>query len=124
MKEASCDWKDTISWYCILCGECKLEYVYSGVNFCGENVYGVFFGEILFLPIAGKIWTRKNVVPQGISSLSKLCLFCWQHVAICAENNKKIVAFVGEKLQRIWSFLLLRAIPLSLVRAAEKSYIV
>ena len=56
----------------------------------------IFWRELLcltvFLRIAeksAKIRTRKNFVPQGIASLSKLCLFCRQLVAIFAENNKK-----------------------------------
>ena len=71
----------------------------------------IFFSGNLFLRIAGKIVeiakirTRKNFVPHGISSLSKLCLFCSQPVPIFVENNKKIFPFVGEKLQRIRNFL-------------------
>ena len=56
----------------------------------------IFWRELLcltvFLRIAGKsakIRTRKNFVPHGIASLSKLCLFCRQLAAIFAENNKK-----------------------------------
>ena len=49
-------------------------------------------GTTVFLRIAGKsakIRHRKNFVPHGIASLSKLCLFCRQLVAIFAENNNK-----------------------------------
>ena len=33
--------------------------------------------------------TRKNFVPHGISSLSELCLFCWQLVSIFEENQEE-----------------------------------
>ena len=49
--------------------EFKLEYIYSGVNFC-RNLFLWIDGKI------SKIRTRKNFVQHGISSLSKLCLFC------------------------------------------------
>ena len=83
-----------------------LEYTFEGKMFAV-----IFFCGNLFLQIArkivkiAKIRTRKNFVPHGISSLSKLCLFCSQPVPIFEENNKKIVPFVGEKLQRIRNFL-------------------
>ena len=55
-----------------LCSEFKLEYIYSGVNFCRKNVCGNFYlREQLFLRISGKsakiakIRTRKNFVPYG-----------------------------------------------------------
>ena len=53
-----------------LCSEFKLEYIYSGVNFCGKNVCGIFICGNLFLHFAGKsakiakIRTRKNFVPH------------------------------------------------------------
>ena len=81
-----------------LCSELKLEYIYSGINFCGKNACGNFLAGttvsycVFNLRIAGKsakIRTRKNFVPHGIASLSKLCLFCRQLVAIFSENNKK-----------------------------------
>ena len=78
-----------------------LEYTFEGKMFAV-----IFFCGNLFLQIAGKIVKiAKNFVPHGISSLSKLCLFCSQPVPIFVENNKKIVPFVGEKLQRIRNFL-------------------
>ena len=56
----------------------------------------IFWRELLcltvFLRIAGKsakIRTRKNFVPHGIASLSKLCLFCRQLVAILRKKIKK-----------------------------------
>ena len=56
----------------------------------------IFWRELLcltvFLRIAGKsakIRTRKNFVPHGIASLSKLCLFCRQLVAILRKTIKK-----------------------------------
>ena len=50
--------------------EFKLENIYSGVNFCGNNVSVIFICGNLFLRIAGKIVqnakirTRKNFVPH------------------------------------------------------------
>ena len=38
-----------------LCGEFKLENIYSGTNFCGKNVCGNLYLRELFLRIAGKI---------------------------------------------------------------------
>ena len=32
----------------LLCSEFKLEYVCSGVNFCGKNVWGNFFAGTYF----------------------------------------------------------------------------
>ena len=37
MKEASCNWTDTISSTISLCSEFKLENIYRGVNFCGKK---------------------------------------------------------------------------------------
>ena len=64
----------------------------------------IFWRELLcltvFLRIAGKsakIRTRKNFVPHGIASLSKLCLFCRQLVAILRKTiKKKIVPLVED----------------------------
>ena len=46
-----------------------------------------------------KIRTRKNFVPHGISSLSELCLFCWQLVSFLEEKNlkKKIIPICRRK---------------------------
>ena len=66
----------------------------------------IFFGGNLFLRIDGKmvkiakIRTRNNFVPHGISSLSKLC-FVDSLWLFLRKTIKKIVPFVGEKLQRI-----------------------
>ena len=52
-----------------LCGEFKLQNIYSGVNFCGKMFAVIFICENLFLRIAGKIAEirpRKNFVPHGI----------------------------------------------------------
>ena len=52
-----------------LCGEFKLENIYSGVNFCGKNVCGNFYLREFIFAIAGKIAEirpRKNFVPHDI----------------------------------------------------------
>ena len=38
-----------------LCSEFKLENIYSELNFCTKNVWGIFLFGSLFLPIARKI---------------------------------------------------------------------
>ena len=38
-----------------LCSDFKLENIYSQLNFCTKNVWGIFFFGSLFLPIARKI---------------------------------------------------------------------
>ena len=43
MKEASCNWTDTISSTISLCSEFKLENIYRGVNFCGKKMFAVIF---------------------------------------------------------------------------------
>ena len=55
-----------------LCILCKLENVYSGVNFCGKNVCGNFYlRELIFADRwknrknRKKIRTRKNFVPHS-----------------------------------------------------------
>ena len=51
-----------------LCSEFKLEYIYSGVNFCGKNFCGNFYlRELIFADRwkNRKIRTRKNSVPHG-----------------------------------------------------------
>ena len=56
MKETSCDWTDTISYF--LCSEFKLENIYSEVNFFGKNVCGNFYlRELIF---ADRWQNRKN----------------------------------------------------------------
>ena len=72
-----------------LCSEFKLEYIYSRVNFCGKSICGNFYcGNYFNLGIDGEnakiSRSRKNFGQRyhGISSLSKLCLFCRQLVAI------------------------------------------
>ena len=72
-----------------LCSELKLEYIYSGINFCGKNACGNFLAgtTVSYCVFADRWKKRKNFVPHGIASLSKLCLFCRQLAAIFAENN-------------------------------------
>ena len=44
-----------------LCSEFKLEYIYSGVNFCGKNVSGNFYlRELIFADRWKKRKNRKN----------------------------------------------------------------
>ena len=94
-----------VLYFCVVNFSQSILNTRSRVNLCGKNVFVNFLGGKLFLRIAGKIAkirTRKNFVPDGISSLSELFLFCRQLVSIFEENNKKkIVPFVGEKLQCI-----------------------
>ena len=47
-----------------LCSEFKLENIYSGINFCGKNVYGNSYLWELFLRIAGK---SQKIEPSKIS---------------------------------------------------------
>ena len=64
----------------------KSEYI----KFTLEYIFaGEMFALIFFLGGWEGTYFRKNFVPHGISSLSELCLFCWQLVSISEENNNK-----------------------------------
>ena len=65
----------------------------------------IFFGEILFLPIAGKIAKNLNAQKCRATGVSLVYLnfvcFVDSMSLFVQRTIKKIVAFVGEKRQRI-----------------------
>jgi len=67
-----------------LCTEFKLENIYSGLNFCTKNVWGIFFFGSLFLPIArkiAKIRTQK-VSAASCNTVSEVCKLCLIMLAV------------------------------------------
>ena len=104
-----------------MCDEFKLEYVYSGVNFCGENVYGNFFGRNLIL--ADRWKNRKKFEPAKMSchtvSLVYLNFVCFvDSMSLFLQRTIKKNRPVRRRKTSAHLKFLLRAIPLSLVRAA------
>ena len=64
-----------------LWSEFKLKNIYSGINFCGENVCVKCICGNVFLRIAGKtakIRTHQNFVSYGRSFQLAVCNFLWQ----------------------------------------------
>ena len=52
-----------------LCSELKLEYIYSGINFCGKNASGNFFGGnyCVLLCFCGSLKKAQKLEPAKIS---------------------------------------------------------
>ena len=83
-----------------LCSKFQSEYIYSGVNFCGKNVCVNFFLQMArkitkFEPAKISCLTVSLVDLNFVCFVGSLSLF-WRKKIL-----KKIIPFVGEKLQCI-----------------------